>query len=144
MKNITKKMKINIAPFLKLIQVKHQRNKEDTTELSNGFPRSYWNEVNTYITLMKKEIDEMSEEIKKENMVYLEDELWDIFWDYLNILYILKDEGYIEDYAHIFKESKKKFTQRIHADLEGISWQDVKKKQKKTLLKRHEKKYGKK
>ena len=135
-------MKINIAPFLRLIEIKYKRNQERENEVSNGLPRSHWNEAQTYVDLMKQEIEEMHSELKKDNTIYLEEELGDIFWDYLNLIHILKEKGYIESYTNIFKASRKKFKARIHGDLKWFSWQDIKKKQKQENKKKHTEKYG--
>ena len=40
----------------------------------------------TYLKWLYDELDEAKAEIKKDNSVYLEDELWDVFWDYISLL----------------------------------------------------------
>jgi len=40
----------------------------------------------TYLTEIKNEVDEVIEEIPKSRKCYLEDELGDVLWDYLNVL----------------------------------------------------------
>lgn len=46
----------------------------------------------TYLAEIKKEVDEVIEEIPKSRLCYLEDELGDVLWDYLNILTALEKE----------------------------------------------------
>jgi NTP pyrophosphatase (non-canonical NTP hydrolase) len=45
-----------------------------------------------YVTEMRQEIDEMEEQLKTNNVVYLEDELGDILRDYLCLLRGLEHE----------------------------------------------------
>ena len=44
----------------------------------------HWSE--TFVEWMEDEIREMREELKSWNRVFLEDELGDIFWDYICLL----------------------------------------------------------
>lgn len=46
--------------------------------------------------------EESLDEYKKNNKVYLEDELGDIFWDYLQALKILERDNYINSVEEVF------------------------------------------
>ncbi|PID52705.1 MAG: nucleotide pyrophosphohydrolase [Candidatus Moraniibacteriota bacterium] len=88
----------------------------------------------TYFDEIKKELDEVQEELQKENNVYLEDELGDVLWDYLNLLKHLELEEKIT-IENVFKRCKKKYTERLHGRKNGEFWNDVKKRQKEVLAK---------
>lgn len=93
---------------------------------------------------MEKEIHEVRTELlKKDNSVYLEDELCDLIWDYLNMIHNLNKENPDITLKKILKKCHTKFKQRIDMCSDWVSWADVKEKQKKILLKQHIKKYGK-
>ncbi|AYC06897.1 MazG nucleotide pyrophosphohydrolase domain [Vibrio cholerae] len=47
----------------------------------------------TYLAEIKKEVDEVVEEIPKNRLCYLEDELGDVLWDYLNAILSLEKEA---------------------------------------------------
>lgn len=99
----------------------------------------------TYLNEMEKEIHEVRQElIKENNTVYLEDELCDIIWDYLNLVHNLHKQYPEISLKKILKRTYKKFDFRINSCWKWMLWADVKKIQKETLKKRHEKKYGKK
>lgn len=91
-----------------------------------------------------KEIQEAKAEVKENNSVYLEDELWDIFWDYLCLIETLKNEGKITNLEKVFERCYKKFSERIDEKTwKNRDWQEVKKLQKEKLKKEHFEKYGK-
>ena len=46
----------------------------------------------TYFEQIPLELEEALAENKQNNSVYLEDEFWDVFWDYLCLLNTLKAE----------------------------------------------------
>ncbi|MBN2656389.1 MAG: hypothetical protein JXR86_04955 [Spirochaetales bacterium] len=94
----------------------------------------------TYFEELKKEIDEVGEELETERFNYLEDELGDVLWDYLNLLINLESEGKI-NFSRVFERSVRKFGERIeglkepggNSDPGGSSWKKVKALQKKRL-----------
>ena len=91
----------------------------------------------TYIEWIKNELDEMQNEIKENNKVYLEDELWDVFWDYICLLHSLEQEKKIIA-EKVFERCYKKFSERIWNNWDGwANWQEVKLKQKEELEKEH-------
>lgn len=101
-----------------------------------------WNE--TFFEEILKEIEEAKAEVKEKNSVYLEDELWDIFWDYLCLLETLKKEWKIESIENVFKRCYKKFSWRIIEETwESRNWQEIKKIQKEELKNEHFEKYWK-
>ncbi len=101
-----------------------------------------WLEYDIYLEWIKNETDEVIPEIKMNNSVYLEDELWDIFWRYINLLYILEQGWYISK-EKVFERCEEKFWKRIEALEKNIPWNEIKKIQKEKLAKQHEEKYGK-
>lgn len=85
------------------------------------------------------EIEEVKREIKKNNSIYLEDELGDILWGWLALVENLRNDKYITSHKSIFKRALKKYKERI-LPLKGDNrddaiWKKVKKRQKKRLKK---------
>ncbi len=132
----------NIWKLLKLIQEKYEFNAKNEEIVCNGEKRKIWNTSEMYIKQIEKEIEEMKKELKVDNSICLEDELWDILWDFLNLAYILKREGLIESEENIFKRCEKKFSERIEWIKSGKTWEEVKKKQKEEFRKENLEKYG--
>ena len=98
----------------------------------------------TYFDWIKDELEEVKAEIMDNNSVYLEDELWDIFWDYLCLLHALENEWKITSVEKVFKRSYAKFSGRVWVDWDGwFEWDKVKAKQKEELKKEHDKIYNK-
>lgn len=85
-----------------------------------------------YIQGILDEVKEVKKEIQKQNHIYLEDELGDILWDYLNVLKNLEAEGKIQA-NKVLKRAQEKYTQRINAINNNISWKTIKEKQKEKL-----------
>lgn len=85
----------------------------------------------TYLNWLYDELEEVKDEIKKDNQVYLEDELWDILWDYLCMLHSMEKEGYISGVDKVLERSYKKYFERIWEDWKNRwAWKDIKEKQK--------------
>lgn len=92
----------------------------------------------TYFAWIQDEIHEVEKELRAENHVFLEDELWDVFWDYICLLHSLEHEGKIEK-NRIFERIYKKFSERVGEDGRGGNdWEEVKKRQKEELRREHE------
>ena len=103
-----------------------------------------WSEGSqTYLEELKKELVEVEEELLLDRQCYLEDELGDVFWDYMNWLYNLEQEGKI-NLTEVFKRCAKKYTERINGLKSGQTWQDVKTEQKIVLAQEHQKEHNKK
>ena len=66
------------------------------------------NSLDMYLQGLRDELWEVEVEIKDNNLVYLEDELWDILRDYMNLLYILENEGKIRSRKNVFQRSFEK------------------------------------
>lgn len=83
----------------------------------------------TYLAEMKKEIDEVSEEIPKNRQCYLEEELGDVLWDYLNVLTAIQKEQGICPKA-VLTRAIKKYEERVSGIETGESWASIKGRQK--------------
>ncbi|EID0034552.1 nucleotide pyrophosphohydrolase [Vibrio alginolyticus] len=90
----------------------------------------------TYLAEMKKEIDEVSEEISKNRQCYLEEELGDVLWDYLNVLTAIKKEQGICLKA-VLTRAIKKYEERVSGIEVGESWASIKERQKIALAQEH-------
>jgi NTP pyrophosphatase (non-canonical NTP hydrolase) len=94
------------------------------------------------------EVQEVSDELKPNNQIYLQDELWDIFWNYMNFLTLLEDKWYISDTKTILQQSYNKFHERTSAVIDktdksssDLARDEVKKTQKKRLKQQHNELY---
>jgi len=90
----------------------------------------------TYLTEIKNEVDEVIEEIPKSRKCYLEDELGDVLWDYLNLLTALEKEVGI-DTKSVLERACHKYEERISGIEAGKKWAEVKEKQKIALAIEH-------
>lgn len=131
-----------LSTFFQLLERKYAVNKADALKTyPSGIPIETWLQGETYIDCIRDELDEVSQEIKQNNSVYLEDELWDIFWDYINLLYCLEKQWMI-DKQEVFKRCMNKFWERVDALEAWISWNEIKSKQKMTLKQEHNSRYN--
>ncbi len=94
-------------------------------EQNNSWP----NGSTTYLTEMKKEIDEVLEEIPKSRNCYLEEELGDVLWDYLNVLATMEKETGINPQAVLVRACKK-YDERVSGIEVGELWASIKERQK--------------
>jgi NTP pyrophosphatase (non-canonical NTP hydrolase) len=108
------------------------------------------NDWKKYCDGLKDECEEVIVEVKDHNAVYLEDELGDIFWDYMNMLYCLERDGNIDSMESVFARSLKKYSQRIDAididgaiDLKKSNRALIKQQQKEENKEEHERRYEK-
>ncbi len=85
-----------------------------------------------YLVELKSEIDEVAEELANNRDCYLEDELGDVLWDYLNLLVSLEKERGLKT-QNILARACKKYEQRVSGVETGEQWKDVKERQKKAL-----------
>lgn len=88
----------------------------------------------TYLSEMKKELDEVLEELEEDRLCYLEEELGDILWDYLNFLLALIDERNISIQS-VINRANQKYEERVSGLENNIDWEEIKKIQKKRLKK---------
>ena len=86
----------------------------------------------TYLSEVRKELVEVEEEIAAGRLCYLEEELGDVLWDYLNVVRCLADEQVV-DIARVFERMQVKFAERISGIENGESWGDIKARQKERL-----------
>lgn len=99
----------------------------------------------TFLNGLYEEIDEAKEEIRKDNSVYLEDELGDVFWDIMMVLIALEKEWLITR-EKVFERAYNKFSERIdyvQSRDEMDSWEKIKKVQKIRRKKEHDDLYKK-
>jgi len=114
-----------LSNFEKLILLSKEKEKFDKKHI--------WSEGSkTFIEELKKEIEEVIVEYNNEKQIYLEDELGDVLWDYLNLLVNLEVENKI-DFKRVFTRANKKFSQRVSGINYNSNWNEIKKKQKEEL-----------
>ena len=102
-----------------------------------------WSE--TYFDAVTQEVAETKTEDKQNNTVYLEDELWDVFWTALMLAQSLKAEWKISSIDAVLERAYNKFSERIGRDWawgEG-NWDEIKAGQKLKRKQEHENKYHK-
>lgn len=85
-----------------------------------------------YLPAVEGEVLEVREELKKSRLAYLEDELGDVLWTYLNLVASLGPERGVE-IERVFQRCRKKFEERVEAIENNGSWAEVKKVQKERL-----------
>lgn len=111
-----------VETLLSLLDIARKKNKYDQgSDWSNG--------SSTYLDEIRKELKEVEDEIETDRLCYLEDELGDVLWDYLNILTALESEKGISP-ENVFRRSQIKFEERVNHISNGGSWQEIKDKQK--------------
>ncbi|WP_419536870.1 MazG nucleotide pyrophosphohydrolase domain-containing protein [Endozoicomonas sp.] len=116
---------MNSQHLIKLLDVARQKNMIDQdSEWSNG--------SETYLREIRLELDEVQEELDSDRNCYLEDELGDVFWDYLNLLLALEQEGKIS-LSRVFERALVKYSERIDGIQQGSFWSEVKRQQKQRL-----------
>ena len=97
-----------------------------------------WNQ--TYIEWIKDELEEVNDEIKQNNTVYLEDELWDIMWNYFCLLHSLKEDKLIDE-EKVFDRCYKKYSERLANNPWPGQWDKIKAIQKLELKNEHKEKH---
>ncbi|MBF9002529.1 MazG nucleotide pyrophosphohydrolase domain-containing protein [Vibrio nitrifigilis] len=90
----------------------------------------------TYLSGLVNEIAEVRQEIESRRTVYLEDELGDVLWDYVNVLVALRDSHGI-DVERVFQRAVNKYEQRISGIEKDQLWDDIKQIQATTLAQEH-------
>lgn len=115
---------------------------EEDAKSDNPEHADFYKWYETYFNWILEEMEEVKDEIKLNNTVHLEDELWDVLWWYVCLLQIFKKNWYITDVKKVFERSYKKLSERIDAHNQQDSttywsWIETKKKQKKELKDEH-------
>ncbi len=89
----------------------------------------------TFIDGINNEIEEVKVEFEQDKRVLLEDELGDVFWNYICLLESLEFEWKISR-EKVFERCWVKFSERLNREdwSDNGDWQVVKKKQKERLL----------
>ncbi len=110
--------------------------------LHNKDSCGWYEGYSTYIDWLEEELEEVKQEIKKKNSVYLEDELWDVFWDFICLINSLEQDWYITK-EKVIERCYIKFNERLSGwpAFEAKEWDNIKEKQKIELKKEHEEKY---
>ena len=117
--------------FQKLLDIARRKSSIDEIHLWSAGSQ-------TYISEIRKEIEEVIEELPKNRPCYLEDELGDVLWDYLNIILCLQKEAGVT-IEGILSRACKKYDERISGIENGKLWNDIKSKQKEDLAFEQEK-----
>lgn len=100
-----------------------------------------------YIDAVENELEEAKHEMRKDNKVYLEDELGDVFWWMICLLTSMEKEWLIKK-DKVFERAYNKFSERIdyvqsNRDWsEGEKWEEIKKLQKIKRQKEHDDLYN--
>ncbi len=105
-------------------------------DIKRGTPKYLDN--NYLLNSIKKEVDEVKDEIKENNLPKLEDELCDILWGWMMLVDGLHSQGLVRDHEKILQRALKKYKERIlpllgKKDEDEIIWQEVKIRQLKKL-----------
>lgn len=113
---------MNGQQFERLLEIAQRKNKIDQhSDWSNG--------SSTYFEELFNELEEVRAELDSNNVEFLEEELGDVLWDYLNLLLHLDQERRIS-IDTILTRTIEKFHERVSGIENGESWQAIKAKQK--------------
>ena len=94
---------------------------------------SKWSEgAGTYLSEMKNEIAEVCAELSSGRQCYLEDELGDVLWDYLNVMAALEKSHGIS-VEKVLQRACIKYDERISGIENGELWKNIKARQKLAL-----------
>jgi NTP pyrophosphatase (non-canonical NTP hydrolase) len=116
-----------MKPFSTLVSIARRKNDFDQTN-------PWANGLSTYIAEICKEVKEVAEEIEQDRKPYLEDELGDVLWDYLNLVLALEKEKGIK-LEDVLERAARKYDERISGIENGVLWKEIKEKQKAALAK---------
>jgi NTP pyrophosphatase (non-canonical NTP hydrolase) len=100
-----------------------------------------YNQPETYIQGMLNEVTEVQQELISDNHIYLEDELGDMLWDYMNLLYTCQQDGKIGSRQDVFQRSMAKYNERVSDKIAGVERNDTKARQKARRKMEHETHY---
>lgn len=89
-----------------------------------------------YLDALAEEVGEVKDELYSGRVAYLEDELGDLLWNYLNALQVLENQEKIS-LAKVFERANDKYRQRIEGIQGGQRWADIKAQQKQQLAQEH-------
>lgn len=118
-----------MGEFYTLLNIAKRKSLIDQQSSWSGGSEIYLNEI-------KKEIDEVIEETTKGRGCYLEDELGDVLWDYLNALVAFEKEKGINPLS-VLERACRKYEERVGGLESGESWDEVKERQSQRLQSEH-------
>lgn len=95
----------------------------------------------TYFEAIYLELEEVRDEEVKGRTCFLEDELGDVLWNYLNLLMALEKEQGI-DARSVIERAVEKYQARVTAIENGKGWAEVKAEQKSKLKNEFDSKQG--
>ena len=111
-----------LGHFSSLFDIARRKAKYDNTN-------TWYKGSETYFDALYQELEEVSEEITQTRLCYLEDELGDVLWNYLNLLMALEKEQGV-DPTSVLSRAVNKYQQRVTTIENNGSWADVKAEQK--------------
>ena len=114
-----------LGHFSSLFDIAWRKAKYDNTN-------TWYRGSETYFDALYQELEEVGEEITQTRLCYLEDELGDVLWNYLNLLMALEKEQGI-DPTSVLSRAVNKYQQRVATIENNGSWADVKAEQKRKL-----------
>jgi len=90
-----------------------------------------------YLSEIKKEVDEVAEELPKRRTCFIEDEFGDVLWDYLSALVSAEKEKDV-NLQNVLDRACRKYEERVSGIERGELWDDVKERQKARLASEQE------
>ncbi|MCH2056218.1 MAG: hypothetical protein MK214_06295 [Thalassotalea sp.] len=114
-----------LGHFSSLFDIARRKAKYDNTN-------TWYKGSETYFDALYQELEKVGEEITQTRLCYLEDELGDVLWNYLNLLMALEKEQGI-DPTSVLSRAVNKYQQRVATNENNGSWADVKAEQKRKL-----------
>ena len=99
-------------------------------------------QAETYLQGIQSEIEEVEEELHGEQVVYLEDELGDVLWDYISLLVKLDSDNRIT-LEQVLTQVEEKYQERVSGLENQIPWDEIKNDQKTRLKARQAREYNK-
>ncbi|MCU4676141.1 hypothetical protein N7931_10920 [Catenovulum sp. 2E275] len=90
--------------------------------------------VETYLSGLQNEVIEVADELKMARRAYLEDELADVLWNYLNLIGQLEKQNQAS-LVNVINRCLVKYQQRLDTIENGGCWDTIKQQQKAELAK---------
>lgn len=119
-----------MQPFIRLLELARAKQVFDQNN-------SWANGSANYLDGITDELSEAREAYAQSRNCYLEDELGDILWNYLNaVLAIEAEKGIVLE--SVLERSVKKYSERLHAITHGGSWAQIKQQQKAALAQEYQ------
>ena len=113
-------------------------------EIQRNRPWLTFRDPQEWLEALIREVQEVRDELKPHNQIHLEDELGDIFRNYMSLLSVLENQWYISDTKKVLEKSYEKFHERVSAVIDATDKEssdrardEIKKTQKLRLEKQH-------